>query len=503
MVKRYAVFTLLAILAAGPTRAEEESAPQEIVWKRALQDAFEAAKEQDKPLMICINAQRVDGRARFEPAAKELRENTYRDPRIVALAQKFVCAFLTGAGTSDDYGELRLRYGIDGDIVSPQHIFAYPDGRLIDRLEYWPHGTGDGSVKALEGLMNKALAKDQARRGAGETTPGPGEQDDPPDMAGPSIRAAPESGPEREAWIREQMGLAQSQDPVVRRSALHALMEADAEGDIVTLLLALLAESKKRTDLQVDIVRAFGRPGLESVREVVEDFLDHKEVPLRANAAVSLEYIGSPESVSPLLKRAAREKEPGVANHIFRAAGRCGVGDTKVRKALVKHAQGGKTDFATYGPIIGLAYFEKDAKTAREVEKLIKKEGAPGGGRGGWRSGGKRALLTWVLTWNGFEDEKSAAFLREDMIPLIGESRWSGRIIDFFDAAARCCEGDAGARDEVEGGVVFSLAGWGGGRGGGGGAGGGQTPERPKLQDDAREGREDVGFHPRGEFAGT
>ncbi len=503
MTMRSVALTLLCVFAIAPAQAEEESAPQEIRWKRALEEAFTAAKAEDKPLMICINAQRVDGRARFEPAAKELRENTYRDPRIVKLAQKFVCAFLTGSGTSDDYGELRLRYGIDGDIVSPQHIFAYPDGRMIDRLEYWPHGSGDGSVKALEALMNKALAKDRARRGSTETAPPADDGEGIPDVVGPDIRPVPESGPEREAWIREQMGLAQSQDQIVRRTALHALMEADQEGDVVQPLLTLLEESKKRPELQVDIVRAFGRPGLEIVREAVEEFLDHKELDLRANAAVSLEYIGSEESVSKLLRRAPREKEPGVANHMYRAAGRCGAGDAKVRKALLKRAQGGKTNFATYGPIIGLSYFEKDPKTARSMEKMIKKEGIPSGGRrGGWRGGGKRSLLTWVLTWNGFEDPKSAAFLREDMIPLIGDSRWSGRIIDFFDAAARCCEGDASARDEVVGGVVVSLAGWGGGRGGGG-RGGGATSDRPKLQDEARNGREDVGFNPRGEFAGT
>ena len=80
------------------------------------------------------------------------------------------------------------------------------------------------------------------------------------------------------------------------------------------------------------------------------------------------------------------------------------------------------------------------------------------------------------------------------------QRRWAGRIIDFFAAAARCCEGDAGARDEVEGGVAVSLGGWGGGRGG---RRGGGTTERPKLQDDARNGREDVGFSPKGEFAGV
>ena len=106
--------------------------------------------------MICINAKRVGG-FRPEPAAKELRTRTYKDDKVIDLSASFVCAFLTAEGTSEDYGELRLRYGIDGDIVSPQHVFAYPDGKLIFRREYWPYGTGQDSVKALLGMMQRAL----------------------------------------------------------------------------------------------------------------------------------------------------------------------------------------------------------------------------------------------------------------------------------------------------------------------------------------------------------
>src|SRR5438477_4530954 len=49
----------------------------EIAWVKTLVEAFEAAKKQDKPVFIAINAERVDG-GKAEPAGKELREHTYK-----------------------------------------------------------------------------------------------------------------------------------------------------------------------------------------------------------------------------------------------------------------------------------------------------------------------------------------------------------------------------------------------------------------------------------------
>ncbi|MFV1959470.1 MAG: hypothetical protein ACC662_08675, partial [Planctomycetota bacterium] len=54
----------------------------------------------------------------------------------------------------------------------------------------------------------------------------------------------------------------------------------------------------------------------------------------------------------------------------------------------------------------------------------------------------------------------------------------------FFEAAANAIDGDVDARDEVVQGVRWAM-----GRRRGGG-----------LQDEARQGREDAGFEPKGEF---
>ena len=49
-----------------------------------------------------------------------------------------MCALVKPDGTSADYAEIRQRFGIEGLIVSPQHLFAAPDGTKLDRHEYWP-----------------------------------------------------------------------------------------------------------------------------------------------------------------------------------------------------------------------------------------------------------------------------------------------------------------------------------------------------------------------------
>src|SRR5262245_10040315 len=119
---RLAAAAVLALgLGAAPARADEippAKPGDSITWVKSLKPAFEQAEKEQKPLMICINSEFVDG-GRREEAGKELRENTYRDPRVVTRSREFVCAFLTSGGSSEDFGELRARYKIDGLVVSP------------------------------------------------------------------------------------------------------------------------------------------------------------------------------------------------------------------------------------------------------------------------------------------------------------------------------------------------------------------------------------------------
>ncbi|MDJ0522600.1 MAG: hypothetical protein QNJ90_11085 [Planctomycetota bacterium] len=493
-----ALCTCAVLLLGAPALANEKKAEKEtpvqpgdtITWSRDVVKAFEKAAAQRKPVMICINSQRVDG-GRVEPAAKGLREVVYRDVRIVAKSRQFVCVFLTSAGSSAEYGELRARFGIDGLIVSPQHIFAHPDHKTGDqplfRKEYWPYGKSEGAVKALLDMMDKSLAAFAAREG-GTATPEAPEAKPEPEPDAPDAPVAPEADEKRTAWIQQLLDIVKRGGAAQREEAVRSLVANDRKGDCIDPLVALmpkLFEDKMIPELTT-VVRGLTIPGLDKAALIMHEFLKHKDDDLRANTAVTLEYIGSKESIKPLTARVAREKNNDIANHMYRALGRCGKGESKVRSLLLKKAKGSKTETASFGPIVGLAYFEKDAKAARGVEKQLKALGPPGGGRrGGGRGTLKRAMLAWTLSEIG--DPKSADFMRERMLaPLENvQSWWKGAVMTYYEAVARSCEGDEEAQDGVTEGVTGTLSFVGGSE---------------RFQDERRQGRDKSKFEPKAEW---
>jgi hypothetical protein len=489
---------LLCVALAGlaPAAPADETPPADapppaqpgdtISWESSVPRAFERAAEASKPVMICINARFVDGKNVEEPAAKGLREVVYRDPRVVTKSRLFVCVFLTPEGSSGDYGELRARFAIDGNIVSPQHIFALPDHAdgtaPLVRREYWSYGKDEPGVQALLEMMDKALGEFRARHGVAAP---PGES---PPAGEPGPVAAPPGDAERAAWIAQTVAGVTSGDTALRREALQALAVADREGDCLRPLLPILADEQHAKDAALlgDVVRTLGRPGFFEAAAPIEALLKHRDEGLRANAAVSLEYVGCPESVKELGARAAREKVVLITNHLYRALGRCGAGDAKVRERLLKEVKGADSEEASFGPIVGLAYFAKDEKAARGVEKLLKQMGPPSGGRrGGGEGTQKRALLAWCLSEIG--DPESAAFMREEMIAPMENTIawWKDAVVAYYQSVARVCAGEEEARGGVDTGIRATLEFTGG---------------TARFRGEAREGRETGRFQPKGEW---
>ncbi|MGE0190740.1 MAG: HEAT repeat domain-containing protein [Planctomycetota bacterium] len=492
-----AVVGLAALGLSAPSARAEEAPPaaqqgDTITWVEGVAKAFEMAREKNRMVMICINSTRVDG-GRKEPAAEGLREVVYKDPRIVGRSRDFVCVFLGATSSGDDFGELKVLFGMDGYIVSPQHIFARPDhqgGDPLVRLEYWPYGKDQKAVDELIALMDKAAERWRAEGGTPPPTSGTpdgGAPGAPEGGAAPGADAAGGAAPageaERKAWIDGLLAIVRAGPTPRRVEAIRTLMVHDQEGDTIDPLIAMLAEpeSGKNTSLVVDLVRGLGRPGLVKAAPGIAEHLGHKEQLVRANAAVSLEYIGCPDSVDALAKQVKREKDAVTASHMWRALGRCGVADSKVRSSLLKAAGDTKDEIETFGPIIGLAYFKGDAKAARGVEKLAAKLGPPSfGRRGGGQGFSKRSIYMWVLA--SIADPKSAEFVQDRMLDPLEhvQNQWIGRTKRFYRNVKKACEGEEGALSEVEGGVQFILG----------------MGEGNPLQDIAREGREDAGFKP-------
>ncbi|MHC4973066.1 MAG: HEAT repeat domain-containing protein [Planctomycetota bacterium] len=463
--------------------APEVSAQGAVSWSKDIPTAFAEAKAQEKILMICVNAKHVDGSSKVEPAAKGLREVVYRDARVVAKSREFVCVLFTPGSKLSEFSELRA-LGVVGKIVSPQHIFVHPDGqKILLRREYWSHGKGAAGVKALLALMEEAQKTLAGGGGeaAGADEPGPG-QDAP-------------AGEGRADWIRKRIGEVVDGPQAKRNGAILLLLRNDEKGDCKTPLILLLEEHRKNTELVVDLIRGLGRNHLLDAALVIPKFLTHKDEKVRGNAAVSLEYIGSrqKEVVSALLKAAGREKDEAIANHMYRALGRCGVEDSRARSTLLKKCASGKSEFATYGPTIGLAYFEGDKKAARGVEKILKKIGVPGGRRGGGGNTVKRGVLSWTLASIG--DKKSAKFVREELLAKLENVKafWVAGLKSFYRTVARACDGDQSAMPEIEedvrGFVAFAK----------GAALGRYGAETRGLMDEYRQGREAADFVPKGD----
>lgn len=469
---------LLLVVLTRPAFADDAPAADRIAWSADLPTALVKAKDSKRVLFVCINARKVDGRADEEPAAKGLREVVYVDPRVVKRSLEFVCVLLDGGAAK--YDALHA-LGVENPIVSPQHLFIRSEGdRILLRRPYWSHGSGEKAVEKLLELMDDAL------RASKDPGPAPGV------VAGGA--PAPEGADARGAWMAERLEkLAGGADD--RAAIVKQLMDADRNGDCASPLIAFLTDKEKDVGLLRLIVRALGRDGLEAAALPIAALLDHKDDGLVANAAVSLEYIGSPDKkvIAALRKVADRAKEELLANHAYRALGRCGAKDGAVRDLLLDRASSGKSEFATYGPCVGLAYFEGDEKAMRGVEKLLKQIGVPGSRRGGGQNTVKRGLLSWTLASIG--NAKSGKFVREELIAGLEHVKafWVDGLVTFWDGVARVCEGDKTAMPGVEAGVgVFVKFATEGDLGRYG-------AEVRSLTDDARKGRDPTGFKPKGE----
>ncbi|MCZ6574472.1 MAG: HEAT repeat domain-containing protein [Planctomycetota bacterium] len=474
------VVAVWLVLAPAVTAAE-------MSWSKDLTKAFAEAKKTQKILMICVNAKYVTGRKTEEPAAKGLREVVYKDSRVVAKSREFVCAFLTPGSGASEFGELRA-LGIDGNIVSPQHIFVNPDGdKILLRRQYWSHGKGTAAVNTLLAWMDEAQKALASGKGKPEA--------DAPKADNATPKDAP-AGEGRAVWIGERLQEVVEGERPDRVRAIELLILNDEGGDCTTPLILLLSEHKKNTALIVDLIRGLGRDQLLDAAELIPEFLSHRKEAVRANAAVSLEYIGSrePKVVAALRRAAGKEKDEAIANHMYRALGRCGVEDSKARALLLKKCGSAKSEFSSYGPTIGLAYFEGDPKAARGMEKILKKIGVPGGRRGGGQNTVKRGVLCWTMAAIG--DEKSGKFMREQLIARLHNVKafWVEGLKSFYLSVARKCEGKEVTLETIAEGVggFVSFA-------------KGMDPVRYGIQarslmDEYRKGREAGGFTPMGDY---
>ena len=312
------VLGLVLMVLAAPARAGDGT---QIDWVGDWKEAFRQAKQTGKPVMICINSK--DGEQANERAAQE----TYRDTWFVPMTRRFVMIVVSvrehaSEGACPRFGrvtckehlacwkELRVEHGDEfllpdttDEMISPQHAWFRPDGKLLQRQEY-------------ELFRDQLLERMQAVLTA----------------CGPSPNAnAPLDDRDRAALERAKKG-----DKEARWAAFGTLFASEKTA-VRAALVDLLKDTKAKPP-KCELLRAFGRGKVLDARPMVETLLKDNDADVRSFAAVCLEEMASADSVATLVKRAKVERDAMVRKNLYRALGACGgpAADKTAARALLK-----------------------------------------------------------------------------------------------------------------------------------------------------------------------
>lgn len=158
-----AIVGLVAFFALGSSSKSTKESTS-IVWSPSWELSYKKAKEENRPILVAINAEGIALQGDTGNANEEMSSKTYRDPKLVAASAQSVnliasaathrrvavkqtdgsfrqeCTKFSGV-TCAEHQEveriLRLEHfkNVD-DIVSPQHLLLQPNGALIARREY-------------------------------------------------------------------------------------------------------------------------------------------------------------------------------------------------------------------------------------------------------------------------------------------------------------------------------------------------------------------------------
>jgi hypothetical protein len=324
--------------------AAADDLPQ-VQWVASWEKAFQQAKEEGKPVFVCINSK--DGEHANEATAKEI----YRDPLFVALSRKFVMVLVStrehaasgpcprfGGVTCEEHlrcwedlnashGDVFIVPDSGGDMISPQHAWFAPDGRLLRRKEYFL------DKEELMRRMRAALAEVGGGGAAGE-------------------------GPIEDKERAELERLKGAADRETRMAALGNLL-ATEKAAVHEELVALLGATKDAA-LKGDILRALANAQVAAARPAAERLLADGDPGTRSAAAVALELLADKQAVPVLLKRARAEDDPAVRKNLYRALGACGgpAADKAAAKALLDAVQNDKQKVVCKHAALALRGFE-------------------------------------------------------------------------------------------------------------------------------------------------
>ncbi len=424
-MRKFALLLWFAALAGA------DDLPQ-VDWVPTWEKAFEQAKAEGKPVLLCINSK--DGEQANEATAKEI----YRDPLFVALSRKFVMVLVSARAHAESgpcprfgkvtceehlqcwrdltaaHGDTFVVPGSGGDMISPQHAWFAPDGRLLRRKEY---------VLDKNELMRRMRATLE-EVGAGGATAG---------EAGPL-------GDKERAEIERLKG---STDRETRMAALGNLL-ATEKAAVHEEVIALLGTTKD-VSLKGDILRALANAQVAAAGPAAERLLGDDDTLVRSVAAVSLEILADKAAVPALLKRVRAEDDPVARKNVYRALGACGgpAADKAAAKALLDAVGGDKQKMVCKHAALALCGFAGSGAT------LVRKKLELAAGR--TKDPEVRRGIVYTLAFVG--DAKTTVPVLEKL--LEGEHEEWAR--NFVRAAISRVGGAAGG---TEGDLVAESASW-------------------------------------------
>jgi HEAT repeat protein len=344
----------LTLLLVAAARAGDAT---QVDWVGDWKEAFKQAKETGKPVMVCINSK--DGEQANERAAQE----TYRDPWFVPMSRRFVMIVVSvrehaAEGACPRFGkvtcqehlacwkELRVEHGDEfllpdttDEMISPQHAWFQPDGKLLQRKEY-------------ELFRDQLLQRMRAVLAAGG--------------------ASTNAGAPLDEHDRAKLERARRGDKEARWLALGHLFAS--EKTAVHSALANLLKGTTDTVPRCELLRAFGRAKALDMRPAVEKLLKNKDAEVRSFAAVCLEEMASADAVAALVKRAKTEDDTTVRKNLYRALGACGgpAANKTAAKALLRAVADDKQKMVCKHAALALRHYEgAGALVRKKLEQLL------------------------------------------------------------------------------------------------------------------------------------
>ncbi|HKB14897.1 MAG TPA: HEAT repeat domain-containing protein [Planctomycetota bacterium] len=379
-----------------------------VQWEGDFEAALAKAAKEKKPLFVTFT---LDG----EPANERQWSDTYVDPKFIALSRKMVClagniADHAPAGqpcpkfpgiTCEQHKEveraIRKRYLKTDLVISPQHVFAAPNGAELFR-KVWEHPKGD----LMRGMAMAIAGRAEASTGA--------EAGEVADLA---------SG--ERARVDRLLQEIESNNAEVRDGAFTALATSEDPRALPAILGKAKAENSDLTRYQA--IHALGQKGNHGAIAPLLGFLGERDTKISIYALNSLRKIELPDPVPDLLKYLKTTLNDRVRAYALRAIATCHPGNPEVQKVCLQSMKGAS---ATLEVPAMLAVFslQPDPKVTAAVKPKLSSG-----------STSVRSLAAWIL---GRQRDPS-------LVPLLGKLAEEDKSLEVREMARKTvayCKGE-------------------------------------------------------------